>query len=52
MQNFGHGVSREREVMLSFVGWVERSDTHRHAGSIDGYRCAPPILPGNDIRAV
>src|SRR5829696_5415760 len=28
-----------------FVGWVERSDTHRrtHTG-IDGYRCAPPIL--------
>jgi len=23
---------------------VERSDTHRVAADIDGYRCAPPIL--------
>jgi len=31
----------------SYVGWVERSETHhlpRWPGGIDGYRCAPPIL--------
>jgi hypothetical protein len=30
----------------SFVGWVERSDTHRlhWAARIDGYRCAQLIL--------
>jgi hypothetical protein len=39
------GASRREsaESYSRFVGWVERSDTHRHTGSIDGYRFAPPI---------
>ena len=34
-------ISRPKE---GIVGWVERSDTHRLATGIDGYRFAPPIL--------
>ena len=33
-------------TIVEYVGWVERSETHRLSPSeaIDGYRCAPPIL--------
>ena len=40
----GGGVLPGTVALTSCVGWVERSDTHRLAGSIDGYRFAPPIL--------
>ena len=38
-----HRAARMRS-RIQFVGWVERSDTHRLTGSVDGYRFAPPIL--------
>ena len=42
------GVNCSLQVIASvtkLVGWVERSDTHRHVRvGIDGYRFAPPIL--------
>src|ERR1700724_1696806 len=40
------GASRRENAKSysGFVGWVERSDTHRLTGSVDGYRFAPPIL--------
>src|SRR5262249_10383468 len=37
--------SRMVDPSSRFVGWVERSDTHRLWAAIDGYRYAPPILP-------
>ena len=39
---------RSRGEVRFCVGWVERSDTHRLRGcTVDGYRCAPPILRGH-----
>src|SRR5206468_3798117 len=40
-------ISRPKERI---VGWVERSDTHRLATGIDGYRFAPPILRAVELQ--
>src|SRR5207249_10315222 len=40
-------ISRPKERI---VGWVERSDTHRVATGIDGYRFAPPILRAVELQ--
>ena len=39
--NLGRNAPRDREVVI--VGWVERSDTHRHTRRVMG-SLAPPIL--------